>query len=98
MHTKVVHVRDKKPGDVYIGRPSKWGNPFSHKPSRVPGVTLVETREEAVRRYREWVLGQPQLLSCLDELCGKRLVCWCAPELCHGHVLADLADCGVPGT
>lgn len=27
---KVVHFK-KEPFDIYIGRPSVWGNPFSHK-------------------------------------------------------------------
>lgn len=30
--------------------------------------------------------------ACL-ELRGKALGCWCAPDTCHGHVLAELADC-----
>ena len=28
----------------------------------------------------------------LPELKGKVLGCWCAPEGCHGDVLAELAD------
>jgi hypothetical protein len=64
--------------DVYIGRPSKWANPFSHVPSKFT-VMLVATRDEAVRRHAEWILTQPQLLACLHELRGKRLGCWCDP-------------------
>jgi hypothetical protein len=28
----------------------------------------------------------------VPELRGRTLACWCAPELCHGDVLAELAD------
>ena len=81
--------------DVYIGRGSKWGNPFSHRPSGQPGVIYVPTRAEAVKRHREWIQTQPQLLAQLHELKGKRLGCpGCDPDgqECHGHVLAELAD------
>ena len=78
--------------DVYIGRGSKWGNPFSHVWSSTYPVTVVATREEAITRYREWIQTQPRLLASLHELRGKRLGCWCAPLRCHGEVLAELAD------
>jgi Domain of unknown function (DUF4326) len=35
---------------------------------------------------------QPGLMSALHELCGKDLICWCAPEACHADVLAALAN------
>ena len=38
------------------------------------------------------MMGQPALLAALPELRGKRLGCWCAPQACHGDVLAQLAD------
>lgn len=77
---------------MYIGRPSKWGNPFSHK-HRTKAQFKVETREEAVNKYREWILTQPQLLRDISkELKDKTLACWCKPLACHGDVLADLAD------
>jgi len=69
---------------VYIGRPSKWGNPFV--------IGKDGNREEVIAKFEEWILGQPQLLAQLNELKGKDLVCWCAPEACHGDVLARLAN------
>ena|SRR5713101_7036079 len=87
---RVVHCqRDKF--DVYIGRPSKWGNPFSHK-SGTLAQFRVATREEAVARYREWFPNQPQLVADLGELIDRVLGCWCAPHACHGDVLAEFAD------
>jgi hypothetical protein len=92
--TTVHHIKERRPGDVYIGRGSKWGNPFTHlnRVAERPGITLVETREDAIERYAAWVQTQPQLLAALPELCGKRLVCYCHPLPCHGDVLAELAD------
>ena len=94
----VVHCK-REPYDVYIGHgrcprsgePGRWGNPFSHRPSRVSGVTVVATREEAIARYAEWLreeLGAGRIsLEELAALRGKTLGCWCAPEPCHGEAL-----------
>ena len=90
MATSVVHCK-KAPYDVYIGRPSKWGNPFSHK-SGTRAEFVVASREDAIAAYRTWILQQPDLLAALPELKGKRLGCWCKPQACHGDVLAELAE------
>jgi hypothetical protein len=89
--TRVVHC--KRSGfDVYIGRPSKWGNPFSHLP-RSRAEVRVDSRKEAVARYEDWLQTQPALIAAAKrELRGKVLGCWCAPLACHGHVLARIAD------
>jgi hypothetical protein len=86
MSAKVLNkCRDVVPaGAVYIGRPSKWGNPF------VIGRSM--TRAESVERYRAWLANQPHLLAALPELRGRDLVCWCSPEACHGDVLLELAN------
>lgn len=52
----------------------------------------VATREEAVERYREWILTQPELLNSLHELEGKVLCCYCKPKACHGDVLIELIE------
>lgn len=83
MPTTVANIKRREPYDVYIGRPSKWGSPFSLR-----GFT----REEAVAKYRVWLLAHPDLLKDLHELKDKRLGCYCAPQLCHGDVLAELAN------
>ncbi len=90
MKKLVVHCK-KEPFDVYIGRPSKWGNPFSHL-SNTLAQYRVSTREEAVQSYEEWIRQQPELMAALPELKGKVLGCWCSPQSCHGDVLARLAN------
>jgi len=94
----VVHCK-RKPYDVYIGRgrcprsgePGRWGNPFSHRPSRARGVTAVASREEAIARYAGWLAAELDAerisLAELAALHGKTLGCWCAPHACHGEVL-----------
>lgn len=87
---KVVHCKRDK-FDVYVGRPSKWGNPFTHKDATVAQFR-VATRDDAVSAYREWIQNQPQLMNALHELKGKTLGCWCKPAACHGDVLLELAN------
>ena len=90
--TKVVHCK-KDSYDVYIGRPSKWGNPFTHiKDKKTQAKFVVETRKESIENYREWILSQPELLKDLPELKGKVLGCWCKPKSCHGDILVELIN------
>ena len=84
--TKVVHCK-KEPYDVYIGRPSKWGNPFE--------IGVDGNREEVIEKYRKYILAHKNLLNSLYELKGKTLGCWCKPKACHGDILAELADKGI---
>lgn len=83
MSIKVVHCK-KSHYDIYIGRPSKWGNPFA--------IGKDGSREEVIQKYRTWLLQQNHLLEALPELFGKSLACWCAPHACHGDVLVEFAE------
>lgn len=93
--TRVVRVRSEewlatpKAERVYVGRPSRWGNPFR--------VTAAQPREVAIRRFRERLRERPDLVErARRELRGKVLGCFCAPEPCHGDVLAAVADGAEP--
>lgn len=82
--------RDVIPPDaIYIGRGSKWGNPFSHMKG-TKARYFVESRDEAIEAYEEWLLNNVELLDQLDELIGKDLWCFCKPKRCHGDVLIKL--------
>lgn len=81
--TRVVHCK-KDPYDVYIGRPSKWGNPFV--------VGKDGSREDVIVKYGKWLNENQALLDDLHELKGKTLGCWCFPLPCHGDILADRAE------
>ena len=90
----VVHFK-KDEFDVYIGRGSKWGNPFTHISDRTTlAKYIVGTRKESILAYKEWITnGDGQyLLDDLSELKGKKLGCWCHPKPCHGDVLKELVN------
>lgn len=81
--TKVVHCK-KEEFDIYIGRPSKWGNPFQ--------IGQDGTREQVIQKYEKWLLGQPKLLDESKALKGKVLGCWCKPKACHGDILVKYLE------
>lgn len=84
MKTRVVNIR-KEPYDFYIGRPSKWGNPFI--------IGKDGSRKEVIHKYKEWILGEGiYLLKDLWLMKGKRLGCYCAPLPCHGDVLVEIIE------
>jgi hypothetical protein len=91
---RVVHFK-REPYDIYVGRPSKWGNPFTHiADKKTVAQFVVSSREEAVEAYQLWITeGEGKhLLEDLHELKGKVLGCWCAPKSCHGDVLLKLIE------
>lgn len=71
-------------GAVYVGRPTKWGNPFV--------IGRDGTREEVIAKYRDWTQRGGIAADARAELRGKDLVCWCAPAACHADVLLELAN------
>jgi uncharacterized protein DUF4326 len=79
---------------VYVGRAMHRGGWM------LPGSPLASpfrpgrdgSRQEVLARYRQYLLGRPDLLALLPGLRGRRLGCWCVPEPCHAQVIAELAD------
>lgn len=82
-NAKLIKTTDR-PNSVYIGRPSKWGNPFS--------IGRDGNRREVIELFRAMLMRSPDLLQDLPELKGKDLICWCAPYPCHGDILLELAN------
>jgi hypothetical protein len=67
---------------VYIGRGSKWGNPFE--------IGKDGDRKYVIDSYCFHYLPRKQsLIDALPELDGKVLECYCVPEHCHGEVLIE---------
>jgi len=81
--TRVVHCK-KDHYDIYIGRPSKWGNPYK--------IGRDGNRGECLEKYREYILNNEYLIKCLHELRGQVLGCWCKPKACHGDVLIEIME------
>jgi hypothetical protein len=104
--TSVIHILNYQAGDVLICRarasfllPSavKVNFPDGIKQSvwrntKLPANATPEERAESIAAYKARLLKRPDLLARLPELKGKRLVCWCAPNACHGDVLAEMAN------
>lgn len=99
MQTKIVHCRIE-PCDVYIGRTKHthkkmhYGNPWK--------IGRDGTRDEVCDRYEAWLRKKADatvepdrrdwILRNVWKLHGAVLGCWCAPQRCHGEVLAVLAE------
>ena len=102
---KVVnkYKHTKTPNDIYIGRGSVLGNPFTHLSTHTKAEIKVDTREDAIEKYKEY----------LNELIDKKdrnvtnflnvifkwaksgdvnLVCYCSPKSCHGDVIKELIE------
>jgi len=97
MKTKVINFYHQtsidKSNTVYIGRPSKWGNPFK--------IGKDGTREEVIKKYEIWLLKQDNLMLDLKELKGKILTCFCVEKpidfirddkRCHGEILLEFIE------
>ena len=86
--TQVINIRPRgNPRDaVLIDRQTKWGNPFK--------ITQNVSRNEVIKKFEQYFRRDfdkfyPHLVK---ELAGYTLACWCAPEKCHGDVLAYYAN------
>lgn len=80
---------------IYIGRGSRWGNQYSHKEG-TKALYKVANRAEAIQKYRLdlWAdikVGKVTIEE-LIALDGLRFACYCAPQPCHGHVLAKAVE------
>lgn len=83
--TTVVNCRDNPYYDVFIGRPSIFGNPFK--------IGVHGTREEVIEKFREYLKKTPHLVELAkDVLKGKVLGCWCKPAPCHGDIWAAIVN------
>ena len=74
-------------GEVYIGRGTKWGNPYV--------IGADGDRTTVIKKYKRWLFMEATWLvfEARAELRNRSLVCWCAPEPCHGDVLNHIANC-----
>ena len=90
MTPKVVHCK-REEFDVYIGRGSRWGNPYSHKEGTL-AEHVVGSRTEAIQKFEEYLLSNEELMASLPDLKGKTLGCRCKPKTCHGDILLRYAN------
>ena len=87
---RVVHCK-KESFTHYIGRPSQLGTPWSHRPSKVPGVVIVPTVEVAIAKFRQFATRNARIKSLILALPEDAVLgCWCKPGPCHGDVIVEL--------
>ena len=90
MPTRVVNKRTER-FDVYIGRPSPFGNPFA--------IGRDGDRDAVIAKFKTYFYGKlrtdPRFKQHVLALKGKTLGCFCKPEACHGDVIVDYLDSGV---
>lgn len=88
---------------VYVGRGSKWGNPFKVgsecvrcKMSAGGGElsNTVADNDHAVQLYKRFTAREVRIqIEAHQELKGKNLACWCKEnQSCHADVLLELAN------
>jgi len=96
------------PNAVYVGRPTKWGNPFVvHLDgyAAAPQIALVSFREMLRKEgawspipVHKWPKGKiPAQWTTVEdvkrELRGKDLACWCPlDQPCHADILLEIAN------
>jgi hypothetical protein len=97
----VASIRKKRPGErtdealltwaereglfTRIDRRTEWGNPFE--------MPEDGNREDVIEKYREYYIPHKWgLLKKMKTLRGRVLGCWCHPEPCHGHVIAEIVN------
>jgi len=87
-------------GAIYVGRPTKWGNPYkiSDALSRATAVGLYRRTLLTGGLQTTWRIGgaftDPITAEIVrTELRGHDLVCWCPlDEPCHADVLLEIAN------
>ncbi len=94
-------------GAVYVGRPTRWGNPYrlsDYRFARADGTPYenpIAAREMAIRDFEMWLgvspKGEAIAAASKRELRGKDLACWCPlDQPCHADVLLELANAAPP--
>jgi Domain of unknown function (DUF4326) len=77
------HHKNAPPDAIYIGRGSRWGNPFKIGPDG----TRDEVCDKHAAHLDTLIHARYLSLEELADLHGKDLVCFCAPARCHGDTL-----------
>lgn len=76
---------------VRIDRQTEWGNPFE--------MPDDGSRQEVIAKFNNFYLPYKNgLQKKLPTLRGKVLACWCHPEQCHGHIIAEIVNCEAKGS
>lgn len=84
---KIVHCKRQR-YDIYIGRPSIFGNPFE--------IEKDGDRLEVINKFKDYfyqkINNDLQFKKAVDKLKGKVLGCWCYPKDCHARIIIDYLE------
>ena len=87
--------------DVYIGRGSVLGNPFTSRSGKTKAKFVCDSREEAIESFRSYLMDnikKPEIRNELNRIYrmakdgNVNLVCFCKPKACHGDVIKELIE------
>lgn len=90
--------------DVYIGRGSVLGNPYSSIKDRDTKASVIcDSREESVVKYKQHlemaikdkikpITNELNRIYKLAKEGDVNLVCFCSPKLCHGDVIKEILE------
>lgn len=86
--TTLANIHKREAYDVYIGRPSPFGNPYK--------IGKGQTREEVIAAYEVYftvkVEKDADFKRQVEALKDKVLGCYCKPAPCHGDVIVKWLD------
>ena len=93
------------PADYIISRPSVLGNPFTHiTTGKTLAKYVVGSRDQAVDSYEGWLMDKLRnddrtIIKALNEIVALEekhgsvnLICYCAPQRCHGEVIRKVIE------
>lgn len=84
------HLTKLPPNAIYIGR---YNHRIGHGSDFANSFKISDFgRADCIRKFELWLKSQDSLIARLGELQGHDLICWCAPNACHGHVLEILCS------
>lgn len=90
--------------DIYIGRGSALGNPFTSIQDRKTKAQYVcQSREESIESFRKYLYAKIKnkdkyicmalnKIYSLAKTGNVNLVCYCKPKSCHGDVIKELIE------
>jgi hypothetical protein len=101
----IVNMKDHIPTeyDYYIGRPSIFGNPFSHLEDSEAKI-IVDNRDISIELYKKFfytrinnndmilILEINKMIDIYNEYGKLNLVCWCKPKPCHGDIIKEYLE------
>jgi hypothetical protein len=101
---KNKHKSKPEPNDIYIGRGSVLGNPFTHFDlEKTKAEFHCETREESISSYEKYLLEKIEKKD--SAICNElnkiyflaikqdvSLICFCKPKSCHGDIIKKVIE------